>query len=58
MVYEEGRRIMENIGEIEALLSGLKEEPTGTLSVVSGPVCSQIYHPYLEELIEDIRRSI
>jgi len=53
IVYEECRRIMENVTEVEAILSGLKDEPSGLLSVVSGPVFANKYIiPYLAEFIE------
>lgn len=53
IVFEECRRIMDNILEIEGILSGLKEEPSGILSVVSGPVFAHKYIiPHLAEFIE------
>ncbi len=53
IVYEECRRIMDSVTEVEALLSGLKNEPAGLLSVVSGPVFANKYIiPYLPEFIK------
>jgi len=53
LVYEECRRIMDNVVEVEGMLSGLKEEPSGYLSVVSGPVFANKYiMPNLAEFIE------
>lgn len=43
LVYEEGRRILENVIEVEAMLSGLKEEATGQLNIISGPVFAHKY---------------
>lgn len=43
LVYEECRRIIDNVNELESMLSGLKKEPSGTLSVVSGPVFAYKY---------------
>ncbi|MCE5316052.1 MAG: LysR family transcriptional regulator [Parachlamydia sp.] len=53
LVYEECRQIMENVAEVDALLAGLKEEPTGQLSIVSGPVFAHKYIlPYLPEFFK------
>jgi DNA-binding transcriptional LysR family regulator len=53
IVYEECRRILDSVSEVEAMLSGLKDEPSGLLSVVSGPVFSHNYIiPYLDEFIK------
>jgi DNA-binding transcriptional LysR family regulator len=52
IVYDECRQIIDRVTEVEALLSGLKDEPTGLLSVVSGPVFANKYIiPYLAEFI-------
>lgn len=53
LIYDECRRIMDNVAEIEAILSGLKEEPSGMLTVVSGPVFAHKYIiPHLGEFLE------
>lgn len=53
LIYEESRRIMDNVAEVEGMLSGLKDEPSGTLSVVSGPVFAHHYIiPYLPEFMQ------
>lgn len=53
IVYDECRQIVDSVTEVEALLSGLKDEPSGLLSVVSGPVFANKYIiPYLAEFIE------
>lgn len=52
IVYEECRQIIDSVTEVEAILSGLKGEPSGILSVVSGPVFANKYIiPYLPEFI-------
>lgn len=53
IVYDECRQILDGVTEVEALLSGLKDEPSGLLSVVSGPVFANKYIiPYLDKFIE------
>lgn len=53
LVYEEFRRIADNVTEVEAMLSELKKEPSGLLSVVSGPVFAHKYIlPFLDEFIK------
>jgi DNA-binding transcriptional LysR family regulator len=53
LVYDECRRILDNVAEVEAMLSELKKEPAGLLSVVSGPVFAHKYIiPYLDEFIK------
>ncbi len=52
-IYDECRKIVDNVAEIEAMLSELKAEPSGVLSVISGPVFGQKYIlPYLKEFIQ------
>lgn len=53
LVYEECRRILDSVVEVEAMLSGLQDEPSGVLSVVSGPVIANKYIiPHLAEFME------
>jgi len=53
IVYDGCRQIIDSVTEVEAVLSGLKDEPAGLLSVVSGPVFTNKYIiPYLAEFIE------
>lgn len=52
-IYEECRRIKESVTEIEAMLSSLKEQPSGVLSVISGPVFAHKYIiPHLGEFLK------
>lgn len=43
LIYQECRRVLENIKEVEGMLSTFKEEPSGHLSVVMGPVIANKY---------------
>lgn len=52
LVYEEARRIIDGVAEMEGMLSALKKEPSGMLSVVSGPVFAYRYIiPRLNEFL-------